>query len=94
MKKQNKPSVPYEEIKERMSEDVIKLLGEFEEGIDELGYDFDAEEEDEKYEEEKQQIPVGWVCPRCLRVYSPYIPMCECNGEMMIKARYERRKFL
>lgn len=29
----------------------------------------------------------GWICPKCGRVYAPYIPECQyCNKEIKIAA--------
>lgn len=30
--------------------------------------------------QENEQIPQGWLCPRCKRIVSPFVSYCECEG--------------
>lgn len=30
--------------------------------------------------QESQEIPQGWLCPRCKRIVSPFVNYCECEG--------------
>ena len=29
---------------------------------------------------------IGWICPRCQRVHSPFIPSCSCNAPYITQA--------
>jgi len=34
----------------------------------------------------RPEDPKGWICPKCKKVYSPYIYECaECNGIKIVK---------
>lgn len=32
----------------------------------------------------------GWICPKCGRVYAPYIPECQhCNKALIITSNFD-----
>ena len=36
-------------------------------------------EEEYKKEQDEQEAPSGWICPRCGRGVAPWVSYCNCN---------------
>lgn len=35
----------------------------------------------------------GWVCPKCGRVYAPYIPECwHCNKALIVTSNFDEKE--
>lgn len=37
----------------------------------------------------------GWICPKCGRVYAPYIAECQhCNKEVIVTSNVDRKEII
>ena len=56
--------------------------------------DLDFDPDDDEEEQQVNSVPVGWLCINCSRINSPHMPYCTCQDEIMIKAKFENRRYL
>lgn len=37
----------------------------------------------------------GWICPKCGRVYAPYMPECQhCNEALIVTSEFDEKEII
>lgn len=37
----------------------------------------------------------GWICPKCGRVYAPFIPECQhCNKALIVTSNFDEKEII